>query len=168
MLYKYRGLTNLQFALDIFINKRMFAASFESLNDPMEGHYVYDVGTLTPSEVRKIYSLKKQFGVLSLSRTPSNMLMWSYYAESNSGMAVGIEVADKATKTVTIDYVDDLMLEKNNDDVPMRILSKKLKPWAHEQECRVFTRGNDYVSVRVKEIVFGLTTNTTTKELILE
>lgn len=168
ILYKYRGLTNLQFALDIFVKKRMFAASFESLNDPMEGHYVYEPDTLSRAQMREIYGGKRQLGVLSLSRTPSNMLMWSYYAESNSGMAVGVEITDKQAETVKIDYVDDLALEQDHPDVPKRILSKKLKPWSHEQEYRVFTRGSEYVSVRVKEVVFGLTTKSRTKELVTE
>ena len=47
MLYKYRALSNLQFALDIFVNERLHAAAFKSLNDPMEGSYSYEHGTLT-------------------------------------------------------------------------------------------------------------------------
>ena len=108
MLYKYRGLTNLQFALDIFVNQRLFAASFESLNDPMEGHYVYEPGTLTRSQIRSLYGRKKELGIVALSKTPSNMLMWSYYAESNSGMAVGVEIAKGSSETVPIEYVDEL------------------------------------------------------------
>jgi hypothetical protein len=168
MLYKYRGLSNLLFALDIFTKQRLFAASFVSLNDPMEGHYVYEAGALTQSQIRKIYGQKMELGILSLSKTPSNMLMWSYYAEANTGMAVGVEITDENAQTVSIDYVDELALEQSHPDVPMRILSKKLKPWSHEQEHRVFTRGSKYVDVRVKEVVFGLATNELAKELVTE
>ena len=168
MLYKYRGLSNLLFALDIFTKQRMFAAGFESLNDPMEGHYVYEAGALTRSQIRTIYGQKMELGILSLSKTPSNMLMWSYYAEANTGMAVGIEITDENAQTVPIDYVDELALEQGHPDVPMRILSKKLKPWSHEQEHRVFTRRSKYVTVRVKEVVFGLATNERAKELVTE
>ena len=166
MLYKYRGLTNFQFALDIFVNQRLFAASFESLNDPMEGHYVYEPGTLTRSQIRSLYGRKKELGIVALSKTPSNMLMWSYYAESNSGMAVGVEIAKGSSETVPIEYVDELTLEQDHPNIAMRVLSKKLKPWSHEQEYRVFTRGSDYVGVKIKEIVFGLTVNSRTKELV--
>lgn len=31
MLYKYRGLSNMTFALDILVNQRMFAAEFKRL-----------------------------------------------------------------------------------------------------------------------------------------
>lgn len=166
MLYKYRGLSNLRFALDIFVNQRLYAAGFESLNDPMEGHYVYEDGTLTKPQIRAIYGQKRELGILSLSETPNNMLMWSYYAESNQGMVVGVEISDQNVQIVPIDYVDELTLEKTHPNLPIRILSKKLKPWSHEQERRVFTRGAPYVDVKVKELIFGLNTDKHTKELV--
>lgn len=168
MLYKYRGFSNLLFALDIFVEQRLYAAGFETLNDPMEGHYVYEDGTLTQQQIDAIYGQKRQLSILSLSETPNNMLMWSYYAESNRGMVVGVEISDENAQIVPIDYVDELTLEKTHTDLPIRILSKKLKPWSHEQERRVFTRESSYVDVKVKEVIFGLNTDGPTKELVSE
>jgi hypothetical protein len=37
VLYKYRSIENWKFLEDIFSNRRLFAATFRSLNDPMEG-----------------------------------------------------------------------------------------------------------------------------------
>jgi hypothetical protein len=37
VLYKYRSVENWKFLEDIFSNRRLFAATFRSLNDPMEG-----------------------------------------------------------------------------------------------------------------------------------
>ena len=42
MFYKYRTLDNFQFVLDILVNKRLYAATFEEMNDPMEGFYTAD------------------------------------------------------------------------------------------------------------------------------
>ena len=42
LLYKYRSLDNWKFLLDILINKRLHAARFQDLNDPMEGRYYYE------------------------------------------------------------------------------------------------------------------------------
>ena len=42
MLYKYRTLDDFQFVLDILVNKRLYAATFEEMNDPMEGFYTAD------------------------------------------------------------------------------------------------------------------------------
>lgn len=41
MLYKYRGFNNFEFALDIFVNQRLYAATYKKLNDPMEGRFIY-------------------------------------------------------------------------------------------------------------------------------
>ena len=49
--YKYRSLENWRFVLDIFLNKRFYAAPFASLNDPMEGRYYY-VGNRKAGNVR--------------------------------------------------------------------------------------------------------------------
>jgi hypothetical protein len=37
LLYKYRSIANLRFFKDIVINRRLYAAPFRTLNDPMEG-----------------------------------------------------------------------------------------------------------------------------------
>ena len=37
MLYKYKSLDNLMWILDIILNKRLYAAKYTELNDPMEG-----------------------------------------------------------------------------------------------------------------------------------
>lgn len=38
--YKYRSLSNLRYFLDILINKRLYMATYDELNDPMEGAFV--------------------------------------------------------------------------------------------------------------------------------
>ena len=35
-------------------------------------------------------------GILSLSKTPDNLLMWAHYAKNHTGFLVGIDMADKA------------------------------------------------------------------------
>ncbi len=36
-LYKFKSLANFEYVADIIINKRLYAADFTELNDPMEG-----------------------------------------------------------------------------------------------------------------------------------
>jgi hypothetical protein len=166
VLYKYRGLSNLQFALDIFVNQRMFAAQFERLNDPMEGSYLYERGALTKTQIEEIYGRKSNYRLLSLSETHNNMLMWSYYADSHSGMVVGVEVTDPDADVVPMDYVESFDVELHHSDVAQRILSKKLKLWQHEREHRAFVRGRPFVQVEVKKVIFGVATSKDTKELV--
>jgi hypothetical protein len=165
MLYKYRGLSNLQFALDIFVNERLHAAAFKSLNDPMEGSYTYEQGTLTPWKREAILGQKDEYRLLALSETSDNMLMWSYYGESHTGMVVGVEVVDPEAETIPIDYVQNLDIELEHDDVAKRILSKKYDLWCHEREHRVFVR-KPFVKVEVHELIFGVATKPYVRELV--
>jgi hypothetical protein len=75
MFYKYRSLASLDFVLDILVNGRMFASSFESLNDPMEGAYLYNEGPLDRDFARSLYRQKVDWRILSLGETPYDSLM---------------------------------------------------------------------------------------------
>ena len=166
-LYKYRGFDNLEFALDIFVNKRLFAADFKTLNDPMEGRYIYSKGMLTKESISLIRGRKSEYKLLSLSETPANMLMWSYYSEGHKGFAVGVKVTDKHVSIEPVDYVDDLKLEIIEDgDIAKNILTRKLKFWSHEEEHRVFTHGSPFVAVDVQELIFGINTEPRHVELL--
>jgi len=167
MLYKYRGLTNLEFAIDIFVRGRLHAAKFTTLNDPMEGIFRYGKGTLSESHANAIFLQKNQYCLTALSETSDNMLMWSYYADSRSGIAIGVEIDDQGAEVVPIEYVDTLDLDPPGDeDVAKRILSKKFKLWRHEREQRVFVKDKSFVSIKIKELIFGVSAKDETKELV--
>jgi hypothetical protein len=166
VLYKYRGLTNLQFAMDIFVNKRMFAAGFKSLNDPMEGLYMYEHGSLKQWQIEAIYNQKNEYRILSLSETHDNMLMWSYYAESHTGMVIGVDVVEPDAQIEPIEYVENLDIDMNSDDIAKRILCKKYVFWRHEREHRVFVRDKTFIKVKVRELIFGVGTKPDVKEIV--
>jgi hypothetical protein len=165
LLYKYRGLSNLQFAFDIFVNHRLHAAGYKNLNDPMEGQYDYISGTLPPWQIEEIFGQKNEYRLVALSETFNNVLMWSYYAESHTGMVVGVEITQPDAETLPINYVENLNIEANGGDIAQRILSKKLGLWRHEREHRVFVR-QSFVSVDVWELYFGVATKLDVKELV--
>lgn len=143
VLYKYRGLSNIPFALDIIVNQRMFAAEFKKLNDPMEGTYLYEPGTLSPQQINAIYEKKSAYRLLSLSESPNNMLMWSYYADSHSGMVVGLSLNDPDVVVERVRYVDDLMIDIHVQDLAKEILGKKFSMWQHEREYRDLSGTNN-------------------------
>jgi len=165
MLYKYRGLSNLPFALDILVNHRLHAAGYKDLNDPMEGQYEFLRGTLDPWRRDEIYGEKNGYRLVALSETHNNVLMWSYYAESHTGVVVGVEVTQPDAQTLAIEYVENLNIDLNHEDIAQRILSKKLQLWRHERERRVFVR-QPFVSVDVRELYFGVGTVDPMKELV--
>jgi hypothetical protein len=92
ILYKYRSLGNWKFVLDILLNKRLYAASFATLNDPMEGRYFYFKDEVTRQFRAAILYQKTGWKICSLSKTATNTLLWSYYAGGHTGIAVGVAV----------------------------------------------------------------------------
>ena len=163
-LYKYRSLANWQFFEDIVINRRLYAAPYRTLNDPMEGLlYLFDkkVSTTYRDSVR---SASGRLNVCSLCESRSNTLLWSYYADGHKGVAIGVTALDRTSPrvdkpqkvtydmTVTIDPKTER--SKLPGAVAKRVLSQKLTFWNHEKEHRVFTTQR-YVPVEIREIVLG-------------
>jgi len=164
ILYKYRSLGNWRFITDILVNRRLYAAPFDSLNDPMEGrlHYFDDsVARRYREAVRKTSGRLK---ICSLCATRSNTLLWSYYADGHSGVAFGITV--RATKRPRVDapipvtYDQSMYIEPEHvtqlkpSQIAVKALSQKLMSWSHENEFRVFTT-QTFVPVDIHELVLG-------------
>jgi len=158
MLYKYRSISNTMFLLDILVNNRLFASGFDSLNDPMEGHFRYRRLKVGRDLLKEIRSLKKELKICSLSKKSNNTLMWSYYADGHKGVAIGVEIADDDEyDLIPVKYRERAAYVSKSMDseaAAKKLLSTKLLPWEHEQEVRVLTYEN-FVDVEIKEIVFG-------------
>lgn len=87
-------------------------------------------------------------GVLCVTKNPSNILMWSHYADSHSGIVIGMDendvFFDHANGLYEIEYVTnrpilDLSWLDESDDTSRfttEIIRKKYKDWAYEQEVR--------------------------------
>ena len=100
------------------------------------GFYLYEPGLVDVDFLRDLYSDKLRWRILSLSATPSDMLMWSYYAESHSGFVVGVQITDPFAHVKPVKYVRRLDLEADAEEVTLRVLCKKLSAWKHEEEQR--------------------------------
>lgn len=176
LLYKYRSLKEWNFVLDILAHKRLYAASFLDLNDPMEGYYRYatDVRTSTAYERydREIRAAKAEWRICSLSEEPRSTLMWSYYAGGHKGLVIGVErpapCAERCVRKVFYDNTLTLSGTGDSpDDAAVRILSQKLYSWAHEAEHRVFSKTKTpFIPVKVKELLIGCRATKDDEELI--
>lgn len=161
ILYKYRGLEPWEFLLDILVNNRLYAAKFTSLNDPMEGIFIYSQDKESPSFIEQMIDHKAQLGICSLSKIHNSTLMWSYYAAAHQGVVFGVEVDTCAADVISTNKVT---YSRNNifkgflgSDAAteaMKVLSKKLPPWRHEKEVRVFSKAA-YVPVTLKTAYLG-------------
>jgi hypothetical protein len=84
-------------------------------------------------------------GVLPLSETWDNMLLWSHYAKDHTGICVGfhshIDIFGVALK---VDYAEDFPIITPPFDSPETILKKsfltKARCWEYEKEWRVVKR----------------------------
>jgi hypothetical protein len=168
VLYKYRNFSNLEFALDIFVNKQLYASTYKNLNDPMEGSFVYSKRSINKLDVNRIIGSKNKYKILSLSSTPDNMLMWSYYCQGHSGFVVGIQPYYKDAEVKKIEYIDDFSLNSVRGDTAKYVLSRKLKLWEHEQEYRIFKKKNSFVKVRIKKLIFGINTSERQEKLLTQ
>ncbi|MGH7469579.1 MAG: DUF2971 domain-containing protein [Longimicrobiales bacterium] len=173
LLYKYRSLDNWKFVLDILMNRRLYAASFETLNDPMEGRYVYFGDEVSRQFRRAIVERQANWRICSLSCESRNTLMWSYYAAGHRGIALGVRVRPPASGSIQVRpvrydsecHIDSSKSDRPADDVAIDILTQKQLAWRHEQEFRVFSSA-PFVRVTVREIVLGCLVDPSDRELI--
>jgi hypothetical protein len=163
--YKIRSLDNWKFVTDIIVNSRLFAAPFESLNDPMEGRYHYFGDTVSKAYQKAVYKSKLRKRICSLSRKFDSTLLWSYYAGGHTGVAFGVSFPERTRagqtfemRDVTYDHgvsIGNREAGLKPDQVALKILTQKQTPWSHETETRVFT-SESFVPVVIKELILGV------------
>ena len=119
-----------------------------------------------PQNAEKIYdSLDKNFGVLSLSETPTNSLLWGYYGDGGYGFLVQFDSRHKwfwAMKEPNDDFrhlrrvsyserPDPKYLVDTNAN---EVLYTKGLEWEHEREWRIIRNFND-AAVKVGPDKYG-------------
>lgn len=172
-LYKYRSFNNFENLVDILVNSRLYAASYNAMNDPMEGCYNFpDTYTQDEIEDLEIVIAKQKF--CSLSASPNIDLMWAHYSNGNRGICIGVTF--KATKKagtacwVKYDGQPNLIHSCDNkkEDRARKILRHKSPCWNYEEEVRLFSNDGHLVDVEIKEIIFGKRADKQLKPLVEE
>lgn len=160
MLYKYRTIENFKYFIDIILKKRLYAASYFDMNDPMEGYYVYNMGS--PDRIiHTIKGEKKKIRIVSLSRKYDNPLMWAHYANGHRGVVIGVEINRNKYDVRNVNYSNHMFKLENSERIPTkeiakRILTEKYHVWSYEEEERIFVEdGQQYADVKVKEVILG-------------
>lgn len=165
--YKYRSLQNWQFVLDALLKSRLFAATFEDLNDPMEGLFRYDPRLINENVIDRLVDHKKKLKICSLSATATNDLMWSYYADGHSGICLEVSVEGNLQVT-PVDYSGIANLQPSHDErFAYTILSRKESFWIHERESRVIST-RTFVPIKIHRVIFGKKMKQDAKALISE
>ncbi len=177
-LYKYKSLSNFELVADILINKRLYAAHFEELNDPMEGDFYKNEADR--EYVALITKEMKKIRILSLSKNMHNSLLWAHYADGCKGICIELEIDESVLDVHKINYNDfnvmpirdygGLSGEKEVDsayDLALSALRGKYSQWEYENEHRIIS-DSKYIEkgFKITAIYFGVRTSKIYKELI--
>lgn len=126
--------------------------------------------------VQNVISSRNEVGVLSLTKSPFNLLMWAHYADEHKGAVIEIDVDELAREPKREGEVQCLA-EVIYQDKRIDILAEKIPPWStliyksqswsYEQEWR-FIRSVDALqkktetvytidvpSTAIRSIIFG-------------
>lgn len=164
VLYKYRTFSNFENVVDILVNSRLYAATYDSMNDPLEGSYGFlQANYPNDSEwIKKIDAAIQDQKFCSLSKKSNIDLMWSHYADGHRGICIGVKL--KTTKQSGIAY------EVRYDDFPnlapvcdskelnrraQKILRYKIDCWEYEEEVRLFSSDGHLVDVQIVDVILG-------------
>lgn len=163
--YKYRSLDNFEFFIDILLNQKLYATSYENMNDAMEGIY-YHYG-LPRNILKNIKNGKENIKICSLSKKKNEPLLWAHYANGSRGVNIGVEITGHNLGIKDIIYGDIPTISACSDPskTAKDILTFKHDSWSYEEEVRVFST-NSHVKVLVKEIILGKKISSHHKSLV--
>ncbi|MGI4819487.1 MAG: DUF2971 domain-containing protein [Janthinobacterium lividum] len=135
------GLENIQ-------NRRLKVSSLETLNDPFE---LLAYAAKTQIERRIFREMKagmgKKVGLICFSKTWSNPVQWSHYADRHRGLCLGFDVPDETVLPVR--YVpkrlryDPKLFEVRDEATLLHYLTTKFSHWRYEKEVRLIVPLNE-------------------------
>lgn len=147
-------LAPLRFAKTNIEFRRLKVATFSDANDPFEAKALNLRGRRN-REARQLLkefkaSQDEQTGMLCFSRTSTNPVLWSHYAEGHKGVCLGCDV--KADLLEPVEYTDSLLTARLNDEtdpselpdeLQRALLVTKFHHWQYETEVRRFVSLSD-------------------------
>ena len=155
--------------LDVFENSRLYMPLYNQLNDPMEAFF--ESSDLTSRQVIEIKSTKQAIRLCCLSKTYTDILMWSHYGDGHKGCCVEVVVQPNSSCIKKhINYTQAILapIGTSSHERSIDILSKKLQPWQYEREVRYLRDysmvNNEFLDIRIKKVYLGCKLNTTEVE----
>lgn len=169
LLYKYRSLSQLEYALDILNAERLFCARYSELNDPFEGLFELEMHYPEPGgDVERISMSAKiedlissdmsPVRVCSLSSDPKDVRLWALYAGSCRGVAIEIDFGDSLQDVHEVHYGQALptFVDSNGSPSVVEALTSKTNHWRYEQEYRIITDKEYWdISGKIRRVIAG-------------
>ena len=178
--------------IELLSHDTIYIPTIEQLNDPAEALFDDSLFNLqmklfkpfassssmerVNDALRDLYNKVRSSGIYSLSKEPSNELMWAYYASGHCGYAIifDTEILSRSFREVKYDnmYEIDVVYSINLpqfditkisrqkiEDTLQCFVGNKSQAWKHETEHRlVFDKGGRKLKIdyrAVKGFVFG-------------
>lgn len=141
-LYKYKSLSGDSFkhTQAIVLHDEIYFPNREKLNDPFEALFKVYIPSILPQTI-----IPAKGGILSLSKKPDDILLWSHYADSHQGVCLEFDtrISDSPFAMARpVDYRDNycsLCFDENYDSekITEMVCLTKSKDWKYENEWRV-------------------------------
>lgn len=166
-VYKF---VSTEYGLHNLAHRRLKLSTVDDLNDPFD---LAAVDTTDPQVDRLLEEHIKNFrgrrGILSFSRNWDNILLWSHYGASHTGICLGFDVPEE--KALAVEYRPNLLQIRGssdvNEDLILKMLLTKHESWSYEQEVRLIVSLNDLpdadglwwadfaIDLELKEVIAG-------------
>ncbi len=135
-----------RFGLEAIRNRRLKISLIQELNDPFEFLGL----ALEKAERRVLRDFKNKFadrfGLICMSSSWRNPLLWGHYADKHKGLCLGFDVPDEETfievtykeKRPTLQEFGCAHLRQFQEHHMLRLLTMKFDAWKYESEYRAF------------------------------
>jgi hypothetical protein len=147
-LYKFY---NAQYGIEAIKNGRIKVSTLSDLNDPFDCRSI----SFTDHEQRQNYKeylseYMKEKGILCFSKSWSNPVLWSHYANSHKGLCLELEAEDGFCREVN--YISKVSLNSIPDikkptegekNILDQSVYKKFSHWKYESETRKIVNLSD-------------------------
>ena len=167
MYYKFRDLKDYKYIVDIFLNQRLYLASYRKLNDNFEGQFFsHDINDT--KRYRLNPKRESHISICSFSGGHKSHLMWLHYANGHKGIAIGFEINKSKYNIEKVKYngLSSFSEFPQRFDDLKTVFLNKIKEWEYEEEYRIISEKQGYADIEIKEVIFGSETSDHDKSLI--
>lgn len=177
--------TAAKWALDNIAKRRVKVSLFPELNDPFELLAL----DLTDPTNRNMYRdaveyCVSQYGVVCLSRSSSNPLLWGHYGDRHRGICLGFDLLDDLVMPISYSperlrpAIDASSTLNEMQAIVKQVFSTKFKDWAYEDEVRAWINLDERDEssglffaqfgehLRLREVILGVRCETSFEDVL--
>jgi len=172
-LFKFRPFDKT--SIELLVNRELWFAKPDSLNDPFECQSNLDTIFSTMSDSSNtsgVLSRLNSMGICSFSRARKNQLMWAHYADEHKGFCIGFNEAkliksEPKIKPIDVKYQSNFpskfdihnFTDRLSKEDYYSIIGTKYTYWEYERERRLVleeSKAFTFSTDSVVSIAFGL------------